>query len=314
MTATAAKRRSKKGSDEVDLRSDEEIAAEKRKGRVGFYLIIPGMAFLALFFAAPVLVLLSMSLYAKPPGAEIGEFVPALEFGNYVTVVSAYWEVFLRSFWFALLATVAALLIGFPMAYLVAVRLRGRQLMQGILLVLLIAPFFSSFILRTQAWKQILSDEGPVVTVLRAIAILSPDGHLTATAFAVVCGLTYNFLPFMMLPIYASLDRLDTNLLEASGDLYANPITTFFKVTLPLSMPGVFAGTLLTFIPAAGDYVNASLLGNNRDTAMIGQIIDSRFFKVVDYPGASALSFILMILILALVLIYIRRFGTKDLF
>ena len=314
MTTTASGRRSKKDETPVDLRSDEEIAAEKRKGRMGFYLIIPGMAFLALFFAAPVLVLLSMSLYAKPPGAEIGEFVPALEFGNYVTVVGAYWDVFLRSFWFALIATVAALLIGFPMAYLVAVRLRGRQLIQGILLVLLIAPFFSSFILRTQAWKQILSDEGPVVSVLRAIAILPPDGHLTATAFAVVCGLTYNFLPFMMLPIYASLDRLDTNLLEASGDLYANPITTFFKVTLPLSMPGVFAGTLLTFIPAAGDYVNAALLGNNRDTAMIGQIIDSRFFKVVDYPGASALSFILMILILALVLIYIRRFGTKDLF
>lgn len=312
MTATATRGRRKNAAE--DLRSDEEIAAEKRKGRVGLYLIIPGMAFLALFFAAPVLVLLSMSLYAKPPGAEIGEFVPALQFSNYATVIAAYWEVFLRSFVFAFIATVAALLIGYPMAYLVAVRLRGRQLMQGILLVLLIAPFFSSFILRTQAWKQILSDEGPVVTVLRAIAILPPDGHLTATAFAVVCGLTYNFLPFMMLPIYANLDRLDTSLLEASGDLYASPIKTFFKVTLPLSMPGVFAGTLLTFIPAAGDYVNASLLGNNRDTAMIGQIIDSRFFKVVDYPGASALSFILMILILALVLIYIKRFGTKELF
>jgi len=314
MTATATRPRGKKRGEPEDVRSDEEIAAEKRKGRVGLYLIIPGMAFLALFFAAPVLVLLSMSLYAKPPGAEIGEFVPALQFSNYSTVITAYWDVFLRSFFFALIATVAALLIGYPMAYLVAVRLRGRQLMQGILLVLLIAPFFSSFILRTQAWKQILSDEGPVVTVLRAVAILPPDGHLTATAFAVVCGLTYNFLPFMMLPIYANLDRLDTNLLEASGDLYANPITTFFKVTLPLSMPGVFAGTLLTFIPAAGDYVNAALLGNNRDTAMIGQIIDSRFFKVVDYPGASALSFILMILILALVLIYIKRFGTKELF
>lgn len=312
MTATATRGRKKHATE--DLRSEEEIAAEKRKGRVGLYLIIPGMAFLALFFAAPVLVLLSMSLYAKPPGAEIGEFVPALQFSNYTTVIAAYWEVFLRSFVFAFIATVAALLIGYPMAYLVAVRLRGRQLMQGILLVLLIAPFFSSFILRTQAWKQILSDEGPVVTVLRAIAILPPDGHLTATAFAVVCGLTYNFLPFMMLPIYANLDRLDTSLLEASGDLYASPIKTFFKVTLPLSMPGVFAGTLLTFIPAAGDYVNASLLGNNRDTAMIGQIIDSRFFKVVDYPGASALSFILMILILALVLIYIKRFGTKELF
>ncbi|MDO5744434.1 MAG: ABC transporter permease [Micrococcaceae bacterium] len=312
--STTVGRVRKKAQGSPDLRSEEELAAERRKGRVGLYLIIPGMAVLALFFAAPVLVLLGMSLYAKPPGAEIGEFVPALEFGNYVTVISAYWDVFLRSFWFALIATVAALLIGYPMAYLVAVRLRGRQLLQGILLVLLIAPFFSSFILRTQAWKQILSDEGPVVTVLRAIAILPGDGHLTATAFAVVCGLTYNFLPFMMLPIYANLDRLDTNLLEAAGDLYASPITTFFKVTLPLSMPGVFAGTLLTFIPAAGDYVNAALLGNNRDTAMIGQIIDSRFFKIVDYPGASALSFILMILILALVMIYIKRFGTKELF
>ncbi len=312
MTSTVGSFR-KKPNASPDLRSEEELAAERRKGRVGLYLIIPGIAVLALFFAAPVLMLLGMSLYAKPPGAEIGEFVPALEFGNYVTVISAYWEVFLRSFWFALIATVAALLIGYPMAYLVAVRLRGRQLLQGILLVLLIAPFFSSFILRTQAWKQILSDEGPVVTVLRAIAILPADGHLTATAFAVVCGLTYNFLPFMMLPIYANLDRLDSNLLEAAGDLYASPITTFFKVTLPMSMPGVFAGTLLTFIPAAGDYVNAALLGNNRDTAMIGQIIDSRFFKVVDYPGASALSFILMILILALVMIYIKRFGTKEL-
>lgn len=314
MTSTVERSRRRKNRGPQDLRSEEELVAERRKGRVGLYLIIPGMAVLALFFAAPVLVLLGMSLYARPPGAEIGEFVPALEFGNYATVVGAYWEVFLRSFLFALIATVAALLIGYPMAYLVAVRLRGRRLMQGILLVLLIAPFFSSFILRTQAWKQILSDEGPVVTVLRAIAILPADGHLTATAFAVVCGLTYNFLPFMMLPIYANLDRLDTNLLEASGDLYASPLTTFFKVTLPLSMPGVFAGTLLTFIPAAGDYVNAALLGNNRDTAMIGQIIDSRFFKVVDYPGASALSFILMVLILALVMIYIKRFGTKELF
>jgi spermidine/putrescine transport system permease protein len=314
MTSTAARSPGRKDQPPQDLRSEEELVAERRKGRVGLYLIIPGMAFLALFFAAPVVVLLGMSLYAKPPGAEIGEFVPGLEFGNYATVVSAYWDVFLRSFLFAFIATVAALLIGYPMAYLVAVRLRGRQLLQGILLVLLIAPFFSSFILRTQAWKQILSDEGPVVTVLRALAILPADGHLTATAFAVVCGLTYNFLPFMMLPIYANLDRLDTNLLEASGDLYAGPLTTFFKVTLPLSMPGVFAGTLLTFIPAAGDYVNAALLGNNRDTAMIGQIIDSRFFKVVDYPGASALSFILMVLILALVMIYIRRFGTKELF
>ncbi|MET1035595.1 MAG: ABC transporter permease [Arthrobacter sp.] len=315
MTAVADPRtgRSAKPTSD-DGRSAEEVASDKRRGRVGMFLILPGFVFLLLFFAAPVVVLLAMSLYARPPGAEVGEFVPALEFGNYVTVISAYWEALLRSFVFAGIATVAALLIGYPMAYLVAVRLRNRRLLSGILLVLLIAPFFSSFILRTQAWKQILADEGVVVEVLRAVSILPPDGRLTATAFAVVCGLTYNFLPFMTLPIYASLERLDIRLLEASGDLYASPWTTFRKVTLPLSAPGVFAGTLLTFIPASGDFVNAALLGNNRDTTMIGQVIDSRFFRVVDYPGASALSFILMVAILILVLIYIRRFGTKELF
>jgi spermidine/putrescine transport system permease protein len=297
----------------ADLRSAEEIKAERRKGRTGVYLVVPGMLVLFLFFALPVIVLLSMSLYARPEGAEIGEFVPALEFGNYVTVLSAYWSELVRSFGFALIATVLALLIGYPMAYLVAVRLRQHGLLQGILLVLLIAPFFSSFILRTQAWKQILADEGWVAQTLKLIAVLPADGHLTATPFAVVAGLTYNFLPFMVLPIYANLGRLDTRLLEASGDLYASPMTSFFKVTLPLSAPGVFAGTLLTFIPAAGDYVNASLLGNNRNTTMIGQVIDSRFFKVIDYPGAAALSFVLMLSILILVTLYIRRFGTKEL-
>jgi len=297
----------------VDLRSKDEVLAERRKNRTGVFLISPGLLVLALFFALPVVILLAMSLYAKPPGAEIGEFVPGFELGNYATVLSAYWPELLRSFWFALIATVLALLIGFPMAYLVAVRLREHTLLQGILLVLLIAPFFSSFILRTQAWKQILADEGFVAQTLKFVAILPADGHLTATPFAVVAGLTYNFLPFMVLPIYANLGRLDTRLLEASGDLYASPITSFTKVTLPMSAPGIFAGTLLTFIPAAGDYVNSALLGNNRDTTMIGQVIDSRFFKVIDYPGASALSFVLMISILILVTIYIRRFGTEEL-
>lgn len=297
----------------VELRSKDELRAEKRKNRTGVYLVSPGLLVLALFFALPVVILLAMSLYVKPAGAEVGEFVPGLEFANYATVLSAYWPELLRSFFFALIATVLALLIGFPMAYLVAVRLRERTLLQGILLVLLIAPFFSSFILRTQAWKQILADEGFVAQALKFIAILPADGHLTATPIAVVAGLTYNFLPFMVLPIYANLGRLDTRLLEASGDLYASPIATFAKVTLPLSAPGVFAGTLLTFIPAAGDYVNSALLGNNRDTTMIGQVIDSRFFKVIDYPGAAALSFVLMISILILVTIYIRRFGTEEL-
>ncbi|GAB3520296.1 ABC transporter permease [Arthrobacter monumenti] len=296
-----------------DFRSPEEVAADKRKSHMGYWLILPGFIFMLLFFVLPVFSLLATSLYTKPPGADIGQFAPALQFSNYAVVLQDYWAELLRSFGFALIATVAALLIGYPMAYLVAVRLRHRNLLRGILLVLIIAPFFTSFILRTQAWKQILADESLIVSALQAVALLPEDGRLTATAFAVVCGLTYNFLPFMTLPIYASLERLDTRLLEAGSDLYSNAFTTFRRVTLPLSMPGVMAGTLLTFIPASGDYINAALLGNNQDTTMIGQVIDSRFFRVVDYPGASALSFILMLAILALVTLYVRRFGTKEL-
>ena len=302
--------RTREGANPVSATEDD---AAKRRSRVGYLLILPGFVFMLLFFVLPVFSLLATSLYAKPEGADVGQFVPAFEVGNYVRVLTDYWPDVARSFGFALIATVAALLIEYPMAYLVAVRLRERRLLKGILLVLIIAPFFTSFILRTQAWKQILADEGPVVGVLRAVSLLPDDGRLTATAFAVVCGLTYNFLPFMTLPIYASLERLDTRLIEAGGDLYASPFTTFRKVTLPLSLPGVTAGTLLTFIPATGDYVNAALLGNNQNTTMIGQVIDSRFFRVVDYPGASALSFVLMLAILALVILYVRRFGTKEL-
>ena len=177
----------------------------------------------------------------------------------------------------------------------------------------IIAPFFSSFILRTQSWRIILSDEGLVVRALKALAIIPEGGRLTATVFAVIAGLTYNFLPFMTLPIYANLERLDIRLIEAGGDLYASPVQTFRRVTLPLSTPGIMAGTLLTFIPASGDYINAVLLGNNINTTMIGQVIDSRFFRAVDYPTAAALSSVLMFAILILVTLYLRRFGTRDL-
>jgi spermidine/putrescine transport system permease protein len=167
-------------------------------------------------------------------------------------------------------------------------------------------------LLRTIAWKQILGEQGVVVPFLRDLHIIAPSTTLTSSAFAVVAGMTYNFLPFMTLPLYASIDRIDPRTLEASGDLYANGITTFRKVTLPLSMPGVVAGTLLTFIPAAGDYVNAAILGSPQ-TKMIGNVIESRFFKIVDYPTAAALSFTLMAAILVLVSIYIRKAGTEEL-
>ncbi|WP_344340982.1 ABC transporter permease, partial [Streptomyces rhizosphaericus] len=175
-----------------------------------------------------------------------------------------------------------------------------------------IAPFFTSFLIRTLSWKLILADDGFVVNTLQALQLLGDDGRLLATPFAVIAGLTYNFLPFMVLPLYASLDKLDPRLVEASSDLYANPVAGFFKVTWPLSLPGVVSGTLLTFIPATGDYINAELLGstNNR---VIGNVIQSQFTDANNYPVAAALSVLLSVLIVVMVLVYVRRAGTEEL-
>ena len=275
-------------------------------------LTVPGLVWLGIFFALPIVLLFSTSLMVPVPGGDIGQFQPAFEVANYTEALARYWPTFLRSFGYGLLATVLALAIGYPLAYVVAVKARRLPTVQALLLVLIIAPFFTSFILRTIAWRQILADEGAVVRTFQAFALLPGDGRLTATSFAVVAGLTYNFVPFMTLPIYASLERLDLRYVEAGQDLYAGPWTTFRTVTWPLSLPGVVAGTLLTFIPASGDYVNAALLGNSR-TQMVGNVIESRFFRVVDYPTAAALSFILMATILALVYVYVRRSGTDEL-
>ena len=240
---------------------------------------------------------------------EIGSYVQTFRFANYIDAISGARDQFARSIVYALIATLLALAISYPLAYAIAFK-SGKW--KNLLLVLVVAPFFTSFLLRTIAWKQILGNEGPVVTVLRWLHILSPQSGLTASAFAVVTGMTYNFLPFMTLPLYASLERIDPRTMEAAGDLYANAITTFRKVTFPLSLPGVVAGTLLTFIPAAGDYINATLLGNPK-TKMIGNVIESRFFEIVDYPTAAALSFLLMAAILILVVVYVRRAGTDEL-
>jgi len=276
-------------------------------------LLVPGLLYLVLLFVLPVGMLLATSLYAPVPGGELGEFAPALRWQNYTEALAQFWPQLLRSFGFAAVATVATLLVGYPMAYVIAVRARGHPGVQGLLVVLVVAPFFTSFVLRTVAWKQILADEGAVVAALRWLHLLAPDGRVSATPVAVVIGLTYSFLPFMVLPLFAALERLDPRLLEAGSDLYATPLTTFRTVTLPLSAPGVVAGTLLTFIPAVGDYVNAALLGNNRSTVMIGQVIDARFFRVLDYPTAAVLSVVLMVSILALVTSYVRRAGTEEL-
>jgi len=281
----------------------------KSRSYTPYLLLAPGLIWLITFFIIPIFSLASTSTMVRPEGAQIGTYVQELRFQNYVDAFVANQEQYVRSFVYAGIATILALAIAYPLAYMIAFK-SGRY--RNILLVLVVAPFFTSFLLRTVAWTQILGDEGPVVSTLKLLPFFDDSIRLTATPFAVVSGLTYNFLPFMTLPLYASLERIDPRTLEAAGDLYANGFTTFRKVTVPLSMPGVVAGTLLTFIPAAGDYVNAALLGNP-NTKMIGNVIESRFFAVVDYPTAAALSFTLMATILILVTLYIRRSGTDEL-
>jgi spermidine/putrescine transport system permease protein len=281
----------------------------KSRSYTPYLLLAPGLIWLVTFFIIPIFSLASTSTMVRPEGAQIGTYVQELRFQNYVDAFVANQEQYVRSFVYAGIATLLALAIAYPLAYMIAFK-SGKY--RNILLVLVVAPFFTSFLLRTVAWTQILGDEGPIVSTLKVLPFFDDSLRLTATPIAVVSGLTYNFLPFMTLPLYASLERIDPRTLEAAGDLYANGFTTFRKVTVPLSMPGVVAGTLLTFIPAAGDYVNAALLGNP-STKMIGNVIESRFFAVVDYPTAAALSFTLMGTILILVTLYIRKSGTDEL-
>ncbi len=291
------------------LHASKVVAPKEKKHLLPYLLLAPGLLWLFTFFILPIVNLAQTSTQTSVKGGETGEYEQTFRFANYIDAFVNNKEQFGRSFIYAFLATVLALAIAYPLAYGIAFK-SGK--FKNILLVLVVAPFFTSFLLRTIAWKQILGEEGPVIPVFRALNIISEQTTLTASAFAVVTGLTYNFLPFMVLPLYVSLERIDPRTLEAAGDLYANAFTTFRKVTVPLSMPGVVAGTLLTFIPAAGDYINATILGNP-NTKMIGNVIESRFFKIVDYPTAAALSFTLMLAIVILVSLYIRKAGTEEL-
>jgi spermidine/putrescine transport system permease protein len=288
--------------------------APRRKSRIALLLLLPGILYLVLFFLVPLVSLVITSLQAPSALGDIGEYQTAFDWQNYVTSITQYGGQILRSFFYAVLATVFALLFSYPLAYFIGVKARRWPLLQNLMLVLVIAPFFISFLLRTLAWKSLLSDESAFVTGLKALSLLAPDAHVTGTPVAVVFGLTYNFIPFMTLPLYAALERLDTRYLEAGSDLYAHPFTVFRTVTIPLSMPGIVSGVLLTFIPAAGDYVNASreFLGGT-GTSMIGNVIESNFLVLLNYPAAASLSIILMVVILAIVTVYVRRSGTEDL-
>jgi spermidine/putrescine transport system permease protein len=282
-------------------------ATAQRRARTAYFLMGPGLLWLAVFFAIPFVTLFLTSLQVPVPGKP-GQYMPGFALGNYPSALAEYWPQLLRSFVFSGIATLLALVLAYPLAYFIAFR-GGRW--KPLLLVLVIAPSFASFLLRTYAWKTILADEGPVTSTLNALHLL-PEGRILNTSIAVIAGLTYNFLPFMLLPLFAAIDKIDPRLVEAAGDLYASPVTAFRKVTWPLSLPGVVAGTLLTFIPASGDYINAQLLGSPNDR-MIGNVIQANFIQFRNYPTASALSFALMAIILLLVFGYIRRAGTEDL-
>jgi spermidine/putrescine transport system permease protein len=278
----------------------------RHRGLTPYLLLAPGVLWLSIFFVVPLGFLAYQSL-------ESGNFDIGYSFswawGNYADALRNYRGQFIRSLEYAGIATVLALLLSYPVAYWIAFR-GGRW--KNLLLLFIVAPFFVTYLIRTLAWETILSDNGFVVHTLQHLHVLGPGGRLLATSTAVVTGITYNFLPFMALPLYVSLEQIDQRLLEAAQDLYASKWKVFLRVTLPLSLPGVVAGTLLTFIPAAGDFINAQLLGSP-DNHMIGNVIQSKFLELTDYPAAAAMSFILMAGILVAVVVYARAVGTEQL-
>jgi spermidine/putrescine transport system permease protein len=282
------------------------VAARLKKAGLPYFLLLPGLGWLGIFFAIP---LAYMAFESLKQGTLDTGYVFNWEFSNYTEALSDFRKQFVRSFEYAGLATILGLLIGYPLAYVIAFR-GGRW--RNALLLAVIVPFFVTYLIRTLSWETILADSGLVVETLRSVGIVGEGGRLLDTTASVVLGITYNFLPFMILPLYASLERIDHRLLEAAYDLYGRRRDVFLRVTLPLSMPGVVAGTLLMFIPAAGDFINAELLGTPRQF-MIGNVIQSRYLELSDYPTAAALSFILMALMLAMVLVWARIAGTEAL-
>jgi spermidine/putrescine transport system permease protein len=273
---------------------------------VPYLFLTPGGLWLLAFFVVPMLVMASVSLQE---GSLSRGYVLTFNFGIYAETISHWTRQLVRSFEYGVIVTLLTLAIGYPMAYTIA--FRGGRL-KNLLLLLVILPFFTSFVIRTLSWKLILADNGFFLGTLKGWGLLDDSFRLIATPIAVISGLTYNFLPFMVLPLYVALEKVDPRLVEAASDLYASRFQAFLRVTLPLSMPGVFAGSLLTFIPAVGDFVNAALLGGT-DTTMIGNVIQRLFLSNNDYPQAAALSFVLMAAILAMVFIYARVIGSEEL-
>ena len=283
-----------------------KLSLRRRRQLLPYLFLVPGLLWLIIFFLIP---LLNQSYVSLQSGdSELG-YTFTWNFSTYSDAVSNYHEQFIRSLIFAGAATVIDLIIAFPLAYFIAFK-AGR--LRNLMLLLIVLPFFTSYLVRTVSWQLILADNGWVVSRFRDVGILSSNGRLLATNTAVIAGIAYNFLPFMALPLYVSLEKIDRRLIEAATDLYASRATAFRKVTLPLALPGIFAGSLLTFIPAVGDFINAALLGTPNQY-MIGNVIQSKFLNILDYPAAAALSFMLMGVILIGIAIYARLLGTRSL-
>jgi spermidine/putrescine transport system permease protein len=283
------------------------VSQGRRRRLFPYLLLAPGLLWLGIFFLIPSLNQAVVSLWGGTP--ESGQSFQ-WKWSNYGDAFRDYSDHIVRSLWYAGAATALAFVIAFPLAYFIAFKASPR--VKPLLLLMIIAPFFTSYLVRTNAWQTILADDGWVTNSLKSVGIVAQDGRLLATGTAVIAGITYNFLPFMALPLYVSLEKIDKRLIEAATDLYANRWTAFRKVTMPLALPGIFAGSLLTFIPAVGDFVNAELLGTPRQY-MIGNVIQSKFLRVQDYPEAAALSFLLMALILIGVFAYTRVLGRERL-
>lgn len=285
-------------------------ASGRQRSRIAPYLmILPALAYLAVFFVVPFLSLARTSLSSTSGSVFLPTMTFSWNFGNYLDAFGQYQDQILRSFGYALTATALCILLSFPLAYVIAFK-AGR--FKNLILGLVILPFFVTFLIRTIAWKTILADDGWVVSALDTIGLLPSDGRLLSTSWAVIGGLTYNWMIFMILPLYVSLEKIDPRLIEAAKDLYSSNTRSFTKVILPLSIPGLLAGSLLVFIPAAGDFINAEYLGSTQ-TTMIGNVIQQQFLVVKDYPAAAALSMVLIGIILVGVLLYTRALGTEDL-
>jgi spermidine/putrescine transport system permease protein len=278
-----------------------------RKGLVPYLLTLPGVLWLLAFFALPLYFMLSFTLYEG--SIELGFTYTPQWVQTYTDAVSLYKVQIIRSFVYGLIVTAATLAMSYPLAYWIATK-GGRR--KNLFLLLLLLPFFTPFLIRTISWQFVLADEGIFLGPLKSAGLIGQDYHILATPVAVIFGLIYNFLPFMALPLYVALEKLDPALREAAQDLYSNRRETFLKVTLPLSLPGVFAGSLLTFIPVVGDFINAELLGGP-NTTMIGNVVQRLLLVTGDYPTGGALSFLLIAGILVGIFLYARALGTEEL-